>query len=1120
MCARTRFHIHVHSMSHLPSELLQRKRRTLAERKLPAYETAITALGNHYANAGKHREALAVYTEAAGVFAGQPTCRMQLGRAHRMAGEMHMLLEDFAAAGTNVDKFLRKKHYCVCNAFVLTVHCFRTGIAQQEKNAVEEQRAYATIGRLHLLHGQSLNVAGNATDAAAQSAAVLRRAEAAFQRSLAVCKRLPDGAGVNRLERIDMQARLYLNLGVTRECLGDLDDTELNMERALQLCRDHNLYELLHQCYVTTASFVFHKRSDTTKALRLLSLALAVAGERLDKRRKCETLIAKADIFIRSADFQSARQTLHQAYRLHTPVATDRRLVEQQLRTVVAISRAEDQLVTTSSTDHVTRRTLFERLGDGACQLRNFTKALDYYAMMLASAEKCFVSERELVPIYVSLYQTYIDLGRYDEALVYLRKEYDLVKDAPSEAIATLMNIADALGSSGQDFWTIDTVLQQARGHAAQLADRKLETRILQRMVRLRTRHKMLTLVEVLRDEATAAGIILPIGGNDDSEDDDDDDDSSAEATQKNTLDIGDDIDLAELSGLDDDDDDHNGAKSTTDDRVDTATGRSTNDPIGQVRRPVRKKAAGGIIKRNEKGETALHQACIAGNVVQVRRLLDQSHPVNVRDFAGWMPLHEAANHDHVEVVRLLLERGAWINDKGGKMCDGVTALHDACGNGCLEVANVLLDAGANATMRTDLCETPVDTLEKWRRTQDKLDDVDQSLYTHVRARLLQQMERTGVTRSAVLETPPRTSGTQGRKVTQRSSSDRRTQQSVRRRQRRSSSVSSSDSGSDVVGAPSTVSARQTIDNILADEFATQQPTHPVSDSDHEDDGPRDDDDLSRSAMQFGQEHDSNASAGDACSDYRSVMAALRKSSTATTPLQRHASVDEGRMAKRRAGILDDQEVGENWLEDDIATSVPKKAKLLSLGSTLTSCSAPKTRFIPREQRRSKENNQPNRWSGLSGSSSSVFNGFSGTSSATDEASLDAFDVLMNPASNKVSSSTVRPRRPSTTGTKPAAGASGVGQRNSLLHAGFVQFKTAAHDGDADENVVSSTRMEYDAAALPAVRAAPVIPKIVAGTTFKVRVNEQLLNVPVNNEMIADLTIGWLAEETSRRYYK
>lgn len=227
-----------------------------------------------------------------------------------------------------------------------------------------------------------------------------------------------------------MEARLYLNLGVTKECLGDLDDTEQHMEKALSLCRDHNLHELLHQCYVTTASFVYSKRDDVTKALRLLNLALVVA-ERLDKRKKCETLLSKADIFVKSGDFQSARQTLHRAYRLRTPVQQDHSTIEQMLRTVAAICRAEDRLVTTASTDFAAKKSLFELLGDGCCQLKNFAKALDYYQMMLANAEKCFVSERELVPIYVSLYQTYLDLGRNKEALDFMWKEFNLVKDTP-----------------------------------------------------------------------------------------------------------------------------------------------------------------------------------------------------------------------------------------------------------------------------------------------------------------------------------------------------------------------------------------------------------------------------------------------------------------------------------------------------------------------------------------------------------------------------------------------------------------------------------------------------------------------------------------------------------------
>lgn len=48
-----------------------------------------------------------------------------------------------------------------------------------------------------------------------------------------------------------------------------------------------------------------------------------------------------------------------------------------------------------------------------------------------------------------------------------------------------------------------------------------------------------------------------------------------------------------------------------------------------------------------------------------------QGHPVNVRDNVGWLPLHEAANHGHTEIVELLLDNGATINDKGGTGCEG-----------------------------------------------------------------------------------------------------------------------------------------------------------------------------------------------------------------------------------------------------------------------------------------------------------------------------------------------------------------------------------------------------------------------------------------------------------------
>lgn len=64
---------------------------------------------------------------------------------------------------------------------VLTKACFLE-CSKSAQNAIEEQRAYATIGRVYLLHGQSLSETEVATPQ-------LRKAEKAFLKSLLVCKR-------------------------------------------------------------------------------------------------------------------------------------------------------------------------------------------------------------------------------------------------------------------------------------------------------------------------------------------------------------------------------------------------------------------------------------------------------------------------------------------------------------------------------------------------------------------------------------------------------------------------------------------------------------------------------------------------------------------------------------------------------------------------------------------------------------------------------------------------------------------------------------------------------------------------------------------------------------------
>jgi NF-kappa-B inhibitor-like protein 2 len=55
--------------------------------------------------------------------------------------------------------------------------------------------------------------------------------------------------------------------------------------------------------------------------------------------------------------------------------------------------------------------------------------------------------------------------------------------------------------------------------------------------------------------------------------------------------------------------------------------------------------------------------------------LLRQGHPVNERDNLNWLPIHEACNYGHVEIVEALIKYGAKLNDMMGPM----PPLHDVC---------------------------------------------------------------------------------------------------------------------------------------------------------------------------------------------------------------------------------------------------------------------------------------------------------------------------------------------------------------------------------------------------------------------------------------------------------
>lgn len=567
--------------------------------------------------------------------------------AHRMIGEVYASLGDYDQALTHQNLHLKG--------------------AKDMRNSIEEQRAFATLGRTYFCQAESLIGKTQKRNEA------LANAKMAYVRSMELCDKLTN-TEIKVEEKTLMRARLLLNLGLTLEAQKETQQAISLIEQATALCVSNNFQEDMHRTCISLAG-IYERQSNFELALSYIDTAATVN----DVRLKAEAKITKAELFMRTGQWIETRKVLVSLYKSSGLPKDINHQVEKYLRIIVTICRAENSLLV--DTDIRAKQNLYETLGDAAVAAQCFNKGVEYYRHMLTCAEE---TGEQIGISLMSLAQTLKDAERHEEALPFARRELELCSN-PREKCRSALFLADLLITTNAPDVEIRECYTLALSSANESDNVKLQKSVIRELV---SYLESVGQFDEAEDTKQKAGLALEVPS-----------DTESEVSEENDG-IGADICLEDLSDLEIEE---SGKRTASTRRRSSVRGTSVFE------------------KTNEKGETQLHIACIKGDISAVEKLLSSNHPTNIRDNYGWSPLHEAANHGYVDIAELLLKHGANVNDPGGTFCKGVTPLHDAAYCGHFSIMQLLMQHGATVTLKTHDGDTVLDCLEDWK---DRVEDL------------------------------------------------------------------------------------------------------------------------------------------------------------------------------------------------------------------------------------------------------------------------------------------------------------------------------------------------------------------------------------------------------------
>lgn len=114
---------------------------------------------------------------------------------------------------------------------------------------------------------------------------------------------------------------------------------------------------------------------------------------------------------------------------------------------------------------------------------------------------------------------------------------------------------------------------------------------------------------------------------------------------------------------------------------------------------------------RDANGRLKLQRMCDKGKYEDAKELILNGADVNDRDYAGNTAIHEAALKGHTRIVELLIDNGAIIDIRSGPY-DLDTPLIDAVANDHIDVVRLLLQRGADPRIYNAQGKTSMDSIQ------------------------------------------------------------------------------------------------------------------------------------------------------------------------------------------------------------------------------------------------------------------------------------------------------------------------------------------------------------------------------------------------------------------------